>query len=259
MSRPLFLCILADIEHEVPWFTQRFDARGRHEFSSVQKCTVALRQMAYETVSDARAISGGFSCTLGDHTFTLPFDPLRLLSSPENAFAYFSAALAGVVGPACAAALAAQMVRFALENVTVGGCVRFGISLSAVLETVHLLEPEAGPRPPRPPAARAAVDALDEWITDYMFRTFGSSWGPAVGPGLSEDEVAALEKQRFAGEEEEAPPCSVCLEEYREGDVITPLSSSCSHYFHNACIAKWLRRKRTCPVCRAPVTGGRQS
>ncbi|RAL37402.1 hypothetical protein DM860_000096 [Cuscuta australis] len=128
------------------------------------------------------------------------------------------------------------------------------------------MEPEAGPRPPLPPATRGAVDALDEWLMDHMFRTFESSWGPAVGPGLSEDEVAALEKERFAvgsglseEEEEEAPSCAVCLEEYREGDVITPLSSSCSHKFHNGCIAKWLRRKRTCPVCRAPVTGGRQS
>ncbi|VFQ71320.1 unnamed protein product [Cuscuta campestris] len=124
------------------------------------------------------------------------------------------------------------------------------------------MEPEARPTAPLPPpATRAAVDALDEWLMDHKFRAFESSWGPAaVGPGLSEDEVAALEKQRFAGEaEEEAPSCAVCLEEYTEGDVITPLSSSCSHKFHNGCIAKWLRRKRTCPVCRAPVTGGRQS
>ncbi|VFQ71319.1 unnamed protein product [Cuscuta campestris] len=206
-------------------------------------------QLSIRLITKALAITGGFFQTLGDRTFTRPFDPLRVLSSPENAFAYFYAALAGVVDPLDAPAFAAHMVRFALENVTVRGCVRFGISLSAVME------PEAGPRPP---ATRAAVD---DWIADYMFRTFDSSWGPAaVGPGLSEDEVAALEKQRFAaGSEEEAPSCAVCLEEYIAGDVITPLSSSCSHKFHNECIAKWLRRKRTCTVCRAPVTGGRQS
>ncbi|VFR02925.1 unnamed protein product [Cuscuta campestris] len=213
-------------------------------------------QLSVRLITKALAVPQGFSQTLGDRTFTLPFDPLRVLSSPESAFAYFSAALAGVVGRLDAAAFAAQMVRFALENVTVRGCVRFGIFMSAVLETVYVMEPEAEPRPPLP---RAAVDALDEWLMDHMFRTFDGSWGPAAGPGLSEDEVAALEKQRFAGEEEEAPSCAVCLEEYMEGDVITPLSSSCSHKFHNACIAKWLRRKRTCPVCRAPVTGGRQS
>ncbi|VFQ70038.1 unnamed protein product [Cuscuta campestris] len=217
-------------------------------------------QLSIRLITKALAIPEGFSQTLGDHTFTLPFDPLRVLSSPENAFAYFSAALAGVVDRVDAAAFAAQMVRFALENVTVRGCVRFGISLSAVLETVYVMEPEARPRAPLPPATRVAVDALDEWLMDHMFRTFESSWGPAaVGPGLSEDEVAALEKEKFAGEEEEAPSCAVCLEEYMEGDVITPLSSSCSHNFHNECIAKWLRRKRTCPVCRAPVTGDRQS
>ncbi|VFQ75358.1 unnamed protein product [Cuscuta campestris] len=52
MSRPLFLRILADVECEVPWFTQRFDTRGRRGISSVQKCTAALRQMAYGTTSD---------------------------------------------------------------------------------------------------------------------------------------------------------------------------------------------------------------
>ncbi|RAL46927.1 hypothetical protein DM860_005206 [Cuscuta australis] len=52
MSRPLFLCILADVEREVPWFTQRFDARGRRGFSSVQNSTAALRQLAYGTASD---------------------------------------------------------------------------------------------------------------------------------------------------------------------------------------------------------------
>ncbi|RAL37571.1 hypothetical protein DM860_000265 [Cuscuta australis] len=52
MSRPLFLRILADVEREVPWFNQRFDARGRRGFSSVQKCTAALRQLAYGTTSD---------------------------------------------------------------------------------------------------------------------------------------------------------------------------------------------------------------
>ncbi|RAL52118.1 hypothetical protein DM860_014945 [Cuscuta australis] len=52
MSHSLFLRILADVEREVPWFTQRFDARGRRRFSSVQKCTAMLRQMAYEMTSD---------------------------------------------------------------------------------------------------------------------------------------------------------------------------------------------------------------
>ncbi|RAL46294.1 hypothetical protein DM860_015287 [Cuscuta australis] len=52
MSRPLFLRILIDVERKVPWFTQLFDARGRRGFSSVQKCTDALRQMSYRTTSD---------------------------------------------------------------------------------------------------------------------------------------------------------------------------------------------------------------
>ncbi|XP_076907476.1 uncharacterized protein LOC143563945 [Bidens hawaiensis] len=52
MSRELFLRILHDIEREVPWFTQRVDARGRVGFSTLQKCTAAIRYMAYGTASD---------------------------------------------------------------------------------------------------------------------------------------------------------------------------------------------------------------
>ncbi|XP_076913450.1 uncharacterized protein LOC143572081 [Bidens hawaiensis] len=52
MSCELFLRILHDIEREVPWFTQRVDARGRVGFSTLQKCTAAIRYMAYGTASD---------------------------------------------------------------------------------------------------------------------------------------------------------------------------------------------------------------
>nr|DBA33443.1 TPA: hypothetical protein GDO54_001128 [Pyxicephalus adspersus] len=39
--------------------------------------------------------------------------------------------------------------------------------------------------------------------------------------------------------------------EYEEGDQTEQLS--CAHQFHQACINTWLRRSRTCPLCRTPV------
>ena len=46
--------------------------------------------------------------------------------------------------------------------------------------------------------------------------------------------------------------CTLCLEEYLEGDHITRLR--CTHEFHKACITRWLRdgqrfQKRRCPLC----------
>ncbi|RAL43102.1 hypothetical protein DM860_009884 [Cuscuta australis] len=190
-------------------------------------------QLSIRLITKALAISGGFSCTLGDHTFTLPFDPLRLVLAGKRLRLFLRRARRRRRPRMCRGARRPDGPVRPRE--------RHGRGLCPVRDI-----PVGGLGDGPPPGAGGGAEAA-------------ASWGPAVGPGLSEDEVAALEKQRFAGEEEEAPSCAVCLEEYREGDVITPLSSSCSHYFHNACIAKWLRRKKTCPVCRAPVTGGRQS
>ncbi|XP_019155347.1 PREDICTED: uncharacterized protein LOC109152215 [Ipomoea nil] len=46
--------------------------------------------------------------------------------------------------------------------------------------------------------------------------------------------------------------CNVCLEDFEGEEVITQLAM-CLHKFHNECIAKWLRRSRTCPICRGRV------
>ncbi|KAJ1255293.1 hypothetical protein BS78_K267000 [Paspalum vaginatum] len=49
---------------------------------------------------------------------------------------------------------------------------------------------------------------------------------------------------------EEGTCCSVCLSELADGEAVRVLTQ-CRHRFHAACIDKWLRDRRTCPVCRA--------
>lgn len=44
--------------------------------------------------------------------------------------------------------------------------------------------------------------------------------------------------------------CSICLEDFQEGEVITPLACDKNHAFHPSCIDKWLNTHSTCPVCR---------
>ncbi|KAF9616173.1 hypothetical protein IFM89_028808 [Coptis chinensis] len=42
--------------------------------------------------------------------------------------------------------------------------------------------------------------------------------------------------------------CSICQEEYVEGDVVGKLG--CDHGYHMACIHQWLQQKNWCPVCK---------
>ncbi|KAJ0896922.1 putative harbinger transposase-derived protein [Helianthus annuus] len=53
MSRPLFLHIAGDMDQSDPFFTLRNDARGQRGFSNLQKCTSAIRQLAYGYAPDA--------------------------------------------------------------------------------------------------------------------------------------------------------------------------------------------------------------
>lgn len=42
--------------------------------------------------------------------------------------------------------------------------------------------------------------------------------------------------------------CVICIAHYHEGDHIRTLP--CNHSFHESCLIQWLRRKKTCPICR---------
>ncbi|XP_021986486.1 uncharacterized protein LOC110882899 [Helianthus annuus] len=53
MSRRLFLRIANDLVNYDQFFTLRYNARGQRGFTTLQKCTLALRQLAYGTCSDS--------------------------------------------------------------------------------------------------------------------------------------------------------------------------------------------------------------
>ena len=42
--------------------------------------------------------------------------------------------------------------------------------------------------------------------------------------------------------------CSVCKEEFSEGDTVKQLV--CEHLFHAGCIGPWVESHCTCPLCR---------
>merc|ERR1719440_2165620 len=52
-----------------------------------------------------------------------------------------------------------------------------------------------------------------------------------------------------AGDERQ---CSICLDGYSEGQraKVTPC---CGNMFHKACLKKWLKHRRSCPLCRVDL------
>lgn len=67
---------------------------------------------------------------------------------------------------------------------------------------------------------------------------------------LSDDEARALPRVRFDAPELQS--CSICLETFRHGMLLTGLS--CGHVFHVDCLAQWVQRAAaSCPNCRCPV------
>ncbi|OVA00915.1 zinc finger protein [Macleaya cordata] len=45
--------------------------------------------------------------------------------------------------------------------------------------------------------------------------------------------------------------CSICQEEYVEGDEVGKLR--CDHRYHVVCVQQWLHQKNWCPICKAPA------
>lgn len=75
------------------------------------------------------------------------------------------------------------------------------------------------------------------------------SLGRSGPPQLSSDEAQGLPKVRFEAPERQS--CSICLEVFRKGMLLTGLT--CGHVFHVDCLSQWVQRCAHCPNCRAHV------
>lgn len=77
----------------------------------------------------------------------------------------------------------------------------------------------------------------------------------ALAASLQEDELQAAllaslqDAPSEHGEDRpsEVASCAVCMEDVEHG----ARALRCGHVFHARCVAMWLRRSSTCPVCRA--------
>ncbi|WOL09305.1 RING-H2 finger protein ATL67 [Canna indica] len=67
--------------------------------------------------------------------------------------------------------------------------------------------------------------------------------------GLDQAAISSYPKFPFSAGKGGDTVCSICLCEYREGEMLRMLPD-CRHYFHLICIDVWLRLNSSCPVCR---------
>ncbi|PUZ76213.1 hypothetical protein GQ55_1G271700 [Panicum hallii var. hallii] len=109
---------------------------------------------------------------------------------------------------------------------------------------LHLFRPPRDDDPTAPDASPSAS---------------ASEWSRRRG-GLDAAAIAALplvfyrevRSHRVVDGRDDALECSVCLLEFDDDDALR-LLPTCPHAFHPECIALWLERHATCPLCRASV------
>ena len=70
---------------------------------------------------------------------------------------------------------------------------------------------------------------------------------PAAAPPMAAPPVAAPPRAIHVRVEVDVVVCAICLEAVPDHDA---RHLPCRHVFHWDCVRMWLRRQRTCPICR---------
>ncbi|CAH9107673.1 unnamed protein product [Cuscuta epithymum] len=218
-----------------------------------------------------------------DSRVKVPFHPGHDMSSLGSAFWFITSKLAesfGLDSMVCSQ-WASSMVPFALSNVpdrTSGVILSYVIEENfsvpsqppppqralfldgtLVFDAADVSRFSAAPVPSFPARGRSGIETsygqgalfvdgglvFNGFADDPYFRVAVPP--PLPAEGMSENEISSLKTEAFGGGKGEA--CSICLNDFIRGSAIISLSP-CSHKFHKGCIAKWLRRRRTCPMCR---------
>eukprot|EP00927_Polykrikos_kofoidii_P050870 TRINITY_DN44716_c0_g1_i1.p1 TRINITY_DN44716_c0_g1~~TRINITY_DN44716_c0_g1_i1.p1 ORF type:complete len:291 (-),score=37.08 TRINITY_DN44716_c0_g1_i1:283-1155(-) len=73
---------------------------------------------------------------------------------------------------------------------------------------------------------------------------------PAKPRGATQELIDAMPLVKFSSEQFDngsENSCAVCLSEFQWDEILRRLP--CDHSFHRACIDKWLKRNKVCPLC----------
>lgn len=70
--------------------------------------------------------------------------------------------------------------------------------------------------------------------------------------GASEELLGKLPNRKY-NQNLNIPDCAICMGDFSEGELITPLPCHKNHIFHQICIKQWLLRKSECPLCKVEI------
>jgi len=63
----------------------------------------------------------------------------------------------------------------------------------------------------------------------------------------------ALSTFHYDKNKTEATECIICLQDYKDGELICRGKCHVSHIAHEKCMLSWVEVKKTCPVCGVPI------
>lgn len=75
-------------------------------------------------------------------------------------------------------------------------------------------------------------------------------------PRSGSEGVNPLRMNRMQGVGKE---CNICLREMKGSEKRCVVGCGNAHVFHDACLRKWFRVKKQCPVCREDVSSSRST
>ena len=96
----------------------------------------------------------------------------------------------------------------------------------------------------------AAPAALDASSASVSRNTAGNT--PRAASPMSETDQCLLPTITWSASHP-TKECAVCVSAFSEGVVVFRLPCSELHIFHKSCLANWVSRQGSCPLCRTAV------
>lgn len=106
-----------------------------------------------------------------------------------------------------------------------------------------------------PGGAHTVAAVVSPRVLDDTGTGPGGTGGWSVSTGLDQATLETYPKLVYSGRQslpqpaQSDPSCSICLSDYKDGEVLR-LLPDCRHVFHATCIDAWLRLHASCPMCR---------